>query len=156
MRLIATTLAVALIVAGTLLVAGSLSDANALVLCARKRANGTIQGVIKVREECKFREVELDPDELGLRGPAGEAGAPGAPGAQGPRGSRGSAGGAGGTGPAGADGADGADGEGVCLPNVLASPQFVDNGDDTVTDQHTCLMWEQKTGATDGITSCPG
>ena len=29
---------------------------------------------------------------------------------------------------------------------MLASPQFVDNMDGTVTDQHTCLMWEQKTG----------
>lgn len=136
---------------GALLVVSAIlglsTSADALVLCARKKANGSIQGVVKVREECKFREVELDPVELGLQGPAGEPGEQGPPGEDGSRGSRGSA---------GADGTDGTDGEGVCLPNVPASPQFVDNGDGTVTDQHTCLMWEQKTGTFVGFTECPG
>ena len=48
-------------------------------------------------------------------------------------------------------------GPGVCVSNVLASPQFVDNGDGTVTDLHTCRMWEQKTGTVDGVSVfCPG
>jgi hypothetical protein len=31
-----------------------------------------------------------------------------------------------------------------CVPNAAASPRFVDNGDLTITDRQTCLMWEQK------------
>jgi len=146
MRLVAI---VAMTLAATLPVAGSFSDANALVLCAKKNRDGEIKGTIRVREDppgCRGKEVEIDPDELGLRGPQGE---PGPQGPQGPRGLTGR-GPRGFPGPASADGADGADGAGVCVPNVLASPQFVDNGDGTVTDQHTCLMWEQKTGTYDG------
>ncbi len=33
----------------------------------------------------------------------------------------------------------------VCVPNLSASPRYVDNGDGTVSDKTTCLMWEQKT-----------
>ncbi len=33
----------------------------------------------------------------------------------------------------------------VCVPNPSASPRYVDNGDGTVSDKTTCLMWEQKT-----------
>ena len=42
----------------------------------------------------------------------------------------------------------------VCVPDVTASPQFVDNGDGTVTDLHTCLMWEQKTGTVGSTIDC--
>jgi hypothetical protein len=41
---------------------------------------------------------------------------------------------------------------GLCVPNPAASPQFVDNGDGTVTDLTTCLMWEQQTGTVGGST----
>jgi hypothetical protein len=32
-----------------------------------------------------------------------------------------------------------------CCPDALASPRFVANGDGTVTDRATCLVWERKT-----------
>lgn len=46
----------------------------------------------------------------------------------------------------------------VCVPNPSASPRYVDNGDGTVSDRTTCLMWEQKTGTplTGNIDACPG
>ncbi len=44
----------------------------------------------------------------------------------------------------------------VCVPNPSASPRYVDNGDGTVSDKTTCLMWEQKTGTVTGINVCPG
>ena len=37
-------------------------------------------------------------------------------------------------------------GAGLCVPDATAAPRFVDNGDGTVTDKKTCLMWEKKTG----------
>lgn len=39
---------------------------------------------------------------------------------------------------------------GICVADPSASPRFVDNGDGTVTDRTTCLMWEQK-NASDGV-----
>jgi hypothetical protein len=39
---------------------------------------------------------------------------------------------------------------GACVPcaaDTGASPQFVDNGDGTITDRHTCLVWEKKDNA---------
>lgn len=44
----------------------------------------------------------------------------------------------------------------VCVPKPSASPRFVDNGDGTVSDRKTCLMWEQKTGTAGGFNVCPG
>lgn len=44
----------------------------------------------------------------------------------------------------------------VCIPDPAASPRFVDNGDGTVSDKKTCLMWEQKTGTTGAYNVCPG
>jgi hypothetical protein len=35
-------------------------------------------------------------------------------------------------------------------------PRFIDNGDGTVTDNETGLMWEQKTGAVGNSGECPG
>jgi hypothetical protein len=46
----------------------------------------------------------------------------------------------------------GAGSGGGCVPNPAASPRFVDNGDNTVTDHKTCLMWEKKTGTVGGGT----
>jgi hypothetical protein len=46
----------------------------------------------------------------------------------------------------------GAGSGGGCVPNPAASPRFVDNGDNTVTDHKTCLMWEKKTGTVGGST----
>ena len=39
----------------------------------------------------------------------------------------------------------------ACVPDPTASPRFVDNGDGTVTDYQTCLMWEKKTGTVGGL-----
>lgn len=36
---------------------------------------------------------------------------------------------------------------GNCVPQTSPSPRFVDNGDGTVTDRKTCLVWEKKTTA---------
>lgn len=44
----------------------------------------------------------------------------------------------------------------TCVPDPSASPRFVDNGDGTVSDNATCLMWEKKTGTADGYSACPG
>jgi hypothetical protein len=43
-----------------------------------------------------------------------------------------------------------------CVRDPSASPRFVDNGDGTVSDRTTCLMWEKKTGTTGGSSLCPG
>jgi hypothetical protein len=48
---------------------------EAAVLCARRN------GSLRMRDEvCKRKETQVDPDALGLRGPAGPPGAPGADG----------------------------------------------------------------------------
>jgi hypothetical protein len=36
---------------------------------------------------------------------------------------------------------------GPCTADLSASPQFVDNGDGTLTDRQTCLVWEKKDNA---------
>lgn len=41
----------------------------------------------------------------------------------------------------------------TCVVNTPPSPRFVDNGDGTVTDRQTCLMWEQKTSAVNNFTN---
>ncbi len=48
--------------------------AHAVVLCAKPRTDGTFNTSIKLREACKPAEQVLDPEGLGLRGPAGPAG----------------------------------------------------------------------------------
>ena len=111
----------------------------------------------------------------GAAGPAGAAGAPGPAGPAGPQGLAGSMGPTGATGavgatgaagptglagPAGPKGDPGAPGTGAGIPTCSApnpylvisegtlacQPQYVDNGDGTVTDNRTALMWEKKTG----------
>ncbi len=42
------------------------------------------------------------------------------------------------------------------LEGCSDEPRFVDNGDGTVTDNETGLMWEQKTGAVGKSGECPG
>jgi hypothetical protein len=45
----------------------------------------------------------------------------------------------------------------TCVLGPDPSPRYVDNGDGTVTDRRTCLVWEQKTGTYDfSFTVCPG
>ena len=34
-----------------------------------------------------------------------------------------------------------------CTADLSAAPQFVDNGNGTITDRHTCLVWEKKDNA---------
>jgi hypothetical protein len=41
-----------------------------------------------------------------------------------------------------------------CVPNAAAAPRYVDNGDGTLTDRATCLMWEMKTGTAGPIVDC--
>jgi hypothetical protein len=43
-----------------------------------------------------------------------------------------------------------------CVRDPAASPRFVDNGDGTVSDRTTCLMWEKKTGTAGTYANCPG
>jgi hypothetical protein len=46
-------------------------------------------------------------------------------------------------------------GEGRCVIHTVPSPRYVDNGDGTVTDRKTCLVWEKKTGVVgDNTTAC--
>jgi len=96
------------------------------------------------------RGAKGDTGPQGLQGLPGTPGQPGAPGAIGPQG------------PAGPPGADGTsippkcDGDLnrpylVLLPGpqgkLVCLPRYVGNGDGTVTDNETGLMWEKKTGA---------
>lgn len=94
----------------------------------------------------------------GSIGNTGAAGTPGAAGAQGPQGLQGS------TGPAGAAGvglptnctsfdvAEQYNGAWTCSPSQM--PLYVRNGDGTVTDKATGLMWEVQTVACTGEVTC--
>src|SRR5262245_47210049 len=53
------------------------SSADAAMLCARPRSDGTFSTSVKIREVCTVREAPLDPLALGLTGPPGPAGPPG-------------------------------------------------------------------------------
>lgn len=89
---------VAMVAFGTLAAA---TEAGALVLCGKRHpATGLVRegSTILVRTTCKASEIQMDPDALGLRGPAGAVGPAGAPGADG---DDGLAGAVGPTGPAG-------------------------------------------------------
>lgn len=100
----------------------------------------------------------------GLVGPMGPAGAQGLQGIAGPSGPQGLQGLVGATGATGAQGPAGMNGTGgvpVCAASdsvvsyrgtlVCQStlPRYVDNGDGTITDNKTGLMWEQKLASTD-------
>ncbi len=96
------------------------------------------------------------PGAIGPSGPVGPAGEKGLPGDKGEAGLQGPKGDKGDTGPQGPAG--GAGGLPTCTtPDVAvlyngafmcqsAVPRFVDNGDGTVTDNQTGLMWEKKDG----------
>jgi Protein of unknown function (DUF1566)/Collagen triple helix repeat (20 copies)/IPT/TIG domain len=102
----------------------------------------------------------------GLMGPPGPMGPAGAPGAMGPAGSTGAAGPQGLQGPAGVQGPAGPAGAaGLGLPATCASgdvvvffsnawicrsalPRYVANGDGTVTDNQTGLMWQMEASNT--------
>jgi hypothetical protein len=109
------------------------------------------------------------PGPTGAQGPAGSSGAAGAPGPVGPTGPQGfpgpmgppgatgpsgAQGPAGPTGPQGPAGSGGAGGVPVCTaPNIYlvisngvlaCQPRYVQNGDATVTDNTTGLVWETK------------
>jgi hypothetical protein len=104
------------------------------------------------------------PGATGPIGAAGAQGLQGVMGAVGPQGSQGATGASGATGPQGPPGAQG--GLPTCAaPDVIvlysgafvcksAVPHFVDNGDGTVTDNQTGLMWEQKTGTFSADNCC--
>jgi Protein of unknown function (DUF1566)/Collagen triple helix repeat (20 copies) len=99
---------------------------------------------------------------IGPAGPAGPAGAAGAAGAAGPQGAAGTQGPQGNAGAQGSAGPQGPAGTGVpscTTPNIflelksaalMCQPRYVDNGDATVTDNQTGLMWEKKTLAGTG------
>jgi Protein of unknown function (DUF1566)/Collagen triple helix repeat (20 copies) len=93
----------------------------------------------------------------GATGPAGATGAQGLQGIAGPIGPQGLQGATGATGPQGPAGANGTSGGALdctTAPNVFlvtassgsqtCQPRYVDNGDLTVTDNQTGLMWEKK------------
>lgn len=65
----------------TLIFLGMVSDlliatapAHAVMLCAKKRSDGTFNTSIKIRETCMLKETQLDPVILGLQGPPGPQG----------------------------------------------------------------------------------
>jgi hypothetical protein len=102
----------------------------------------------------------------GADGAVGPAGQDGAVGAQGPKGDTGPQGL---QGPKGDKGDPGSGGGGlICAttPDVYwvtasngtqsCQPRFVDDGDGTVTDNQTGLMWEKKTGTVNNAAFCPG
>jgi len=67
-------------------------DADALVMCAKiKKSTGEIrEGTpIRLRDECRPNEVEVDPATLGLQGPPGDPGQPGGDGTDGVDGANG-------------------------------------------------------------------
>ncbi len=111
---------------------------------------------------------------VGMTGPPGATGATGVTGATGPAGAKGDTGATGATGatgttgaqgPAGLQGPQGPSGSGTALPACTTPdvavlyngafvckstvPHYVDNGDGTVTDNQTGLMWEQKLASAD-------
>lgn len=112
----------------------------------------------------------------GPQGPIGLTGAPGSTGPAGPTGPRGSAGPIGSAGPAGPAGARGPAGPTgpagpagalpTCTPPDVAvlyngtficksaMPRFTVNGDGTLTDNQTGLMWEMQTSACSGEVTC--
>lgn len=104
------------------------------------------------------------PGPMGPAGAAGAMGATGAQGAQGPQGLPGLTGAPGAPGPQGPAGAAG--GLPACSsPDVAvlyngaficksAMPRYTDNGDSTVTDNQTGLMWEKPTAACAGEVTC--
>src|SRR2546426_5577564 len=81
-----TSLKLQLVTAGLLV--GLCSPAPAMVLCTGRTGTGTL----RVRETCTSREMQVDPVELGLQGPAGDPGDPGPQGDPGPPGDPGPAG----------------------------------------------------------------
>jgi hypothetical protein len=42
----------------------------------------------------------------------------------------------------------------ACVPNAVAEPRYVDNGDGSVTDLATCLVWEMKIGTVGTTVLC--
>jgi hypothetical protein len=101
----------------------------------------------------------------GAQGPAGVQGVAGPVGATGPQGLTGATGAAGPQGPAGpASGGTNFTGCTAAIDDAVvyqgvwtcrsAVPHYVDNGDGTVTDSKTGLMWEKKTTACAGEITC--
>jgi Protein of unknown function (DUF1566)/Collagen triple helix repeat (20 copies) len=134
-----------------------------------------------ISDDGHSRGVQGPPGPPGPRGPAGPAGASGAQGPKGDTGSQGlqglpgtpgqpgTPGAIGPQGPAGPPGANGTSTPPVCdgdinrpylvlLPGpqgkLVCLPRYVDNGDGTVTDHDTGLMWEQKAGVSDPTAPC--
>ncbi len=68
------------------LIAARALPVDAVVLCAKPRADGTFSTSIKIREACRAGEMQLDAAALGLQGPTGT------PGVRGPTGATGLAG----------------------------------------------------------------
>jgi Protein of unknown function (DUF1566)/Collagen triple helix repeat (20 copies)/IPT/TIG domain len=98
----------------------------------------------------------------GTNGAMGPPGVPGQPGTNGTNGAQGLQGLQGAQGPPGATGINGTNGTGVpgcTAPNVflvissgalVCQPRFMANGDGTLTDNQTGLMWELATGTVGG------
>jgi len=70
-----------LVMVGVLLVGAT--NANAVLLCAKPKKDGTFDTSVMIRESCRGDERQLDPIALGLQGPKGD---PGLQGLQGPPG----------------------------------------------------------------------
>jgi hypothetical protein len=105
-RILGAVLALALIVAVSVSVAGARGPANDTIHACKVKKTGKLRVVSKA-SECRWWEQHIS---WNIRGPQGPAGAAGPAGPQGAQGEKGDAGEAGPTGPAGADGEDGEDG----------------------------------------------
>lgn len=76
---------VALGLASTVLL-WSVSNADAAVLCARQKKNGSFNSQVTIREAYRKKEKQLDLAALGLQGPHASQGPKGDQGLQGPNG----------------------------------------------------------------------
>ena len=59
------------IIVATIFVA---SSAEAVVLCAKPRSDGTFNTSVKAREACKTGETQFDAAQIGAQGPQGPVG----------------------------------------------------------------------------------
>lgn len=66
-----------------IMVAVVVPSAQAVVLCAKPKSDGSFNTSVKIRTACKPGETQLDAGTLGLQGPPGPPGSQGSPGSPG-------------------------------------------------------------------------
>jgi hypothetical protein len=171
MKTYCRTMLSALLVTAAYLLTPTLASANTLYAC-QLNGIGTVR-MVSATANCSKYETKISWSSTGATGPAGPkgdagsvgpAGPAGMDGAIGPTGPMGEMGPQGPKGDKGDKGDPGAPGTGAGVPTCTApniylvisggeltcQPQYVDNGDGTVTDNRTGLMWEKKSAAGTG------